>query len=125
MKLYYIICSSLAPGAHNLLASLNNNVPGENHINVKSKVNELNIHNWATLVKAFSEWPFAPDVRLVQTLAYSVLISFVFPPEFTYIRKCQNEKGMSSLFKFALIVKKVDGQNSYGYYSTMRNWRSR
>ncbi|GJJ06511.1 hypothetical protein Clacol_000703 [Clathrus columnatus] len=57
--------SSLAPGAHNLLASINKNLPAEQHINVKAKVNELSVKDWATLVKAFKEWPFAPDVRMI------------------------------------------------------------
>lgn len=52
------IRSSLAPGAANLLPTIR-----EKGVNQNKKIRELNVQDFAAIVQAFSEWPFAPEVR--------------------------------------------------------------
>ncbi|GLB45068.1 putative class I-like SAM-binding methyltransferase superfamily, rRNA adenine N(6)-methyltransferase family protein [Lyophyllum shimeji] len=52
---------SLAPGAQTLAKMLTDpDRPEHERLDVKKKVNKLEAHEWALLVKAFDEWPFKP-----------------------------------------------------------------
>ncbi|KAK7692605.1 hypothetical protein QCA50_004237 [Cerrena zonata] len=54
--------SNLAPGAQSLLKILTDvNLPLQERVNVDRKVKELSIKDWALIVRAFKNWPFAPD----------------------------------------------------------------
>jgi hypothetical protein len=55
----------LAPNGQSLLKVLSG--PGLDpnaRIDPKTPVREMTVNDWALLVKAFDEWPFAPEVRL-------------------------------------------------------------
>ncbi|KAI5120640.1 hypothetical protein M0805_007977 [Coniferiporia weirii] len=53
---------SLAPGATNLLPVLTDSkLPEEQRVDVKKQVRELTLKEWLSIVKAFDEWPFAPE----------------------------------------------------------------
>ncbi|KAJ7462266.1 S-adenosyl-L-methionine-dependent methyltransferase [Mycena galericulata] len=51
----------LAPNAQSLLTKLT--AGKQHHINPKTPVREMTLQDWSLLVKAFDEWPFAPEVR--------------------------------------------------------------
>jgi len=54
--------SSLAPGAEVLLDSLTDKeLPPEQRVDVRTKVNHLTLSDWALIARAFDAWPFAPD----------------------------------------------------------------
>ncbi len=59
--------SSLAPGAEVLLKTLTDkNLPPEQRVDIRLRVNQLTIADWALIVRAFDAWPFAPSVCLYQ-----------------------------------------------------------
>ncbi|EJD03059.1 S-adenosyl-L-methionine-dependent methyltransferase [Fomitiporia mediterranea MF3/22] len=62
--------TSLGPGATNLLLVVNNpELPEEQRVNIDKKVNELDMREWTLMVKAFDEWPFAPeDLQITDTI---------------------------------------------------------
>ncbi|KAJ8518146.1 hypothetical protein ONZ45_g4748 [Pleurotus djamor] len=54
--------SALAPGAQVLLKKLEStDIPPEDRVNVKTEVRKLSVDDWAKIIKAFDEWPFAPE----------------------------------------------------------------
>ena len=54
---------SLAPGAQVLLKSLTDpNLPPEERIDIQKQVRRMDIKDWALILRAFDNWPFAPDV---------------------------------------------------------------
>lgn len=54
---------SLAPGAQVLLKVLTNpSLPPEERLDVSKQVRRLDIKDWALVLRAFNEWPFAPEV---------------------------------------------------------------
>jgi transcription factor 1 len=54
----------LAPGAQVLLKPLTDpSLPPEERLNVEQQIKGLDIKDWALIVRAFDNWPFAPDVR--------------------------------------------------------------
>lgn len=56
--------SGLGPGAQSLIKKITDSkLPDSERIdNVKKTVREMTIQDWNVLVKAFDEWPFAPEV---------------------------------------------------------------
>lgn len=68
---------SLAPGAQTLLKPLTDpNLPPEERIDVNKQIRQLDIRDWALIIRAFSNWPFAPEVsghRSSSTLISSFL----------------------------------------------------
>ncbi|OBZ68250.1 Mitochondrial transcription factor 1 [Grifola frondosa] len=54
--------SSLAPGAQVLLKTLTDtNLPKEQRVDVMKKVRALTVADWALVMRAFDNWPFAPE----------------------------------------------------------------
>lgn len=57
------MCRSLAPGAQTLLKPLTNpDLPPEERVNIEKQIRRLGVKDWALILKAFNDWPFAPDV---------------------------------------------------------------
>lgn len=55
--------SSLSPGAEVLLKTLTDkSLPPEQRVDVRLTVKQLNVSDWALIVRAFDAWPFAPTV---------------------------------------------------------------
>jgi transcription factor 1 len=55
--------SSLAPGAEVLLKTLTDkDLPPEQRVDIRLKVKQLTISDWALIARAFDAWPFAPSV---------------------------------------------------------------
>lgn len=55
--------NSLAPGAEVLLKTLTDkSLPPEQLVDIRLKVKQLNISDWALIARAFDAWPFAPEV---------------------------------------------------------------
>ncbi|KAL6310467.1 S-adenosyl-L-methionine-dependent methyltransferase, partial [Sparassis latifolia] len=53
---------SLAPGAQTLLKILTDpNLPPEQHFNINKSPRDLSVAEWALLLRAFDDWPFAPE----------------------------------------------------------------
>ncbi|THH09807.1 hypothetical protein EW145_g1765 [Phellinidium pouzarii] len=64
--------NSLAPGALNLLHVLTDaNLPEEQRLDVNKKVRDLTVDEWALVVKAFDEWPFAPEDLAISDSIYN------------------------------------------------------
>ncbi|KAI0779873.1 S-adenosyl-L-methionine-dependent methyltransferase [Fomes fomentarius] len=58
--------NSLAPGAGTLADVLTStSVPREQRVNLTKKVRELNVADWALILRAFDNWPFKPDDLLI------------------------------------------------------------
>ncbi len=54
---------SLAPGALTLLTMLVNDIiPGGKKLDPNTEIRHLSVEEWALIVQAFDEWPFAPEV---------------------------------------------------------------
>jgi transcription factor 1 len=67
--------SHLAPGSEVLLKTITDrDLPASERVNVKTEVRKLEIREWANLVKAFDEWPFAPEVLKFLITKRSILI---------------------------------------------------
>jgi transcription factor 1 len=50
-------------GAANLIPKLTNpDLPEDQRIDPDKWIREYTVQDWALVVKAFKEWPFAPDV---------------------------------------------------------------
>ena len=58
--------SGLGPGAQLLVKKItDSNLPDSERMdNVKKPVREMTVQDWSILIKAFDEWPFAPEVCL-------------------------------------------------------------
>ena len=66
--------SSLAPGAEVLLPILTDkSLPPEQRVDIRLKVKQLTISDWALIVRAFDAWPFAPSVCPFIKLLYREL----------------------------------------------------
>jgi len=60
--------TTVAPGAAILLKSLTNpDAPPEERADVTKYIKDLDIEEWAALVKAFKNWPFRPDIVKIVT----------------------------------------------------------
>lgn len=56
--------SLLGPGAKNILPKLTNTkLPAEEWVDVKKAPRDLDLREWALVVRAFKEWPFRPEVQ--------------------------------------------------------------
>ena len=54
---------SLAPGSQVLLKPLTDpRLPPEERIDITKQVRRLDIKDWALILRAFNDWPFAPTV---------------------------------------------------------------
>lgn len=54
--------TSLAPGADVLLRPLTDkSLPPEQRVDIRLMVKELTVSDWALIVRAFDDWPFAPN----------------------------------------------------------------
>lgn len=54
---------SLAPGSQTLLRPLTDpSLPPEERVDVKKQIRRLDIKDWALIIRAFNNWPFAPEV---------------------------------------------------------------
>ena len=54
---------SLGPGAQTLLKSLADpSLPLEERVDLKKQIRYLDIKDWALVLRAFDQWPFAPEV---------------------------------------------------------------
>lgn len=66
-----MFCSSLAPGASNLIRYLSGpDVPSEDAVDPRKLISDLTVQDWTNIVKAFNRWPFAPKVCLVSLLSF-------------------------------------------------------
>jgi len=69
--------SSLAPGAEVLLAKLTDKkLPPEQRVDIRKRVKDLTLSDWALIVRAFDAWPFAPDVCIFTSMLSRELHSF-------------------------------------------------
>ena len=60
--------SAIGPGAESLIKVLTDKrLPPEQRVDVTQKIRDLSVSDWTLLIRAFDNWPFAPDVR-VQSL---------------------------------------------------------
>jgi len=54
---------SLAPGAQSLLKTLTDpTLPPEERVDINKQIRRLDVSDWALILRAFSNWPFAPEV---------------------------------------------------------------
>lgn len=61
----YLLLSALGPGAAKLVDVLSNpELPEDQRLNCSKVSRELTADEWALVVKAFDEWPFAPEVNI-------------------------------------------------------------
>jgi len=55
---------SLAPGAQSLLKTLTDpSLPPHERVDIKTQIRRLDIKDWALILRAFNNWPFAPEVN--------------------------------------------------------------
>lgn len=56
--------SNLAPGAEDLLQRIEamEGLDEKQRVNVGHQIRHLTVDEWATVCRAFDEWPFAPEV---------------------------------------------------------------
>ena len=60
---------SLAPGAQSLLKPLTDPIlPAQERVDVKKLIRKLDIKDWALILRAFGDWPFAPEVSDIAPL---------------------------------------------------------
>ena len=72
--------SSLAPGAEVLLDRLTDKkLPPEQRVDIRLRVNHLNLSDWALIVRAFDAWPFAPSVCFFTSVLSRGLIHWALP----------------------------------------------
>ncbi|PCH43743.1 S-adenosyl-L-methionine-dependent methyltransferase [Wolfiporia cocos MD-104 SS10] len=58
--------SSLAPGAITLLKVLTDpNIPPHQHVDTNKTIRQLTVADWALILRAFSNWPFAPEDLMI------------------------------------------------------------
>lgn len=59
-------CSSLAPGSRTLLQSLTDTaLPRTERVNITKRPRDLNVAEWALILRAFDRWPFKPAVSVL------------------------------------------------------------
>jgi mitochondrial transcription factor 1 len=59
-------CSFLAPGAEALLKDVTDpHKPPEERLDTKKAPRDMTTQEWAVLLRAFDEWPFAPEDLLI------------------------------------------------------------
>ena len=57
---------SLAPGAQSLLKPLTDpSLPPGERVDIKKQIRQLDIKDWALILRAFNNWPFAPEVSSI------------------------------------------------------------
>ena len=57
------LSSHLCPGSQVLLKDITNpDLPDHERIDVTKIVRDMTVEEWATFVRAFDRWPFAPEV---------------------------------------------------------------
>ena len=62
--LYSLEDRSLAPGAQTLLKKLTDpSLPPEERVDIKKQIRDMDIKDWALVLRAFNNWPFAPEVN--------------------------------------------------------------
>lgn len=60
----YHFTDHLAPGAETLIKVIgNHSLPQAERVDVQKPIKALTVDDWAILLKAFDDWPFAPEVR--------------------------------------------------------------
>lgn len=65
----------MAPGAQTLLKVLTDpKLPPEERVDVKKQIRRLDIRDWALILRAFNNWPFAPEVSKRHPPADAVLL---------------------------------------------------
>lgn len=65
---------SLALGAQSLLKPLTDpSLPPEQRVDISEPIRNLTINDWALIVRAFDNWPFAPEVRPSFLVRYASL----------------------------------------------------
>ncbi|KDQ57599.1 hypothetical protein JAAARDRAFT_35290 [Jaapia argillacea MUCL 33604] len=58
--------NSLAPGAKSLLATLTDeSLPANERVDIRLPVKKLSVKDWALILRAFDNWPFAPDSLMI------------------------------------------------------------
>ena len=69
---------SLGPGAESLLKVLtDSSLPLQQRVDISKQVRKLDVSDWALVIRAFNDWPFAPDVSLPRArYQCTTLISF-------------------------------------------------
>lgn len=64
---------SLAPGAQTLIKTMTKStLPPSERVDVTKLVANLTVSDWASLIRAFDEWPFAPEVSLRITFGVKI-----------------------------------------------------
>ena len=59
----FFVGRSLAPGAQSLLKPLTDpSLPPHERVDIKKQIRGLDIKDWALILRAFNNWPFAPEV---------------------------------------------------------------
>jgi len=66
--------AGLAPGAQSLVKKVTDpSLPDSERLDVRKKINKLEVHEWAILLKAFEEWPFKPaDFDIAETFSSKI-----------------------------------------------------
>lgn len=60
---YLLDNRTLGPGAESLLKVLTSpSLSPEEQVDITKSVREMNIADWALIIRAFDNWPFAPEV---------------------------------------------------------------
>lgn len=76
--------SSLAAGASVLLKPLTSeDVPPNERVDVTKRVKDLTVEDWALIIRAFGNWPFAPNADVC---IFSSLQFLRSPPPVMFIR---------------------------------------
>lgn len=58
--------SSLAPGAQSLLKPIwDPSLPRDERVDINKPVREFTLADWTILMRAFDEWPFAPEDLMI------------------------------------------------------------
>ncbi|KAF9643790.1 S-adenosyl-L-methionine-dependent methyltransferase [Thelephora ganbajun] len=69
---------SLAPGAQSLLKPLTDpSLPPEERVDVKKQIRRLDIKDWALILRAFNNWPFAPEASKHHPLVIPTLLGMI------------------------------------------------
>lgn len=66
---------SLAPGASNLIKTISSfKKPADERVDPNKTIKKLDLKDWAIIMKAFDEWPFAPQVSVANFFKYVILM---------------------------------------------------
>lgn len=78
----------LGPGADSLTRALTNPaLPTEQRVDVKQKIKDLTVADWVLIVRAFDNWPFAPEVRHPAPCPFVSLLNVGFGTELDHLRR--------------------------------------